>query len=737
LFSASTRFIEEFAMRSLPFLLLSTLAWVGPSAAAAEGIPEKTLKELKAATVYIKVEFRDAVGPLLVTGSGFLVHADGQTGYVVTNDHVVSPQPGQIRVVNPKLVFRSGTPAESTVDAVVVASDPVRDLAVLKVSGRKDLPRSLTVDVQTRIGETMPVYCLGFPFGGKLAVGKGNPAINITRGTISSLRSDDKGQVMLVQIDAEVNPGNSGGPVVDDKGALVGIAAAKFVDARTVGFAVPLKPLAEIMQGKVARVNFETVGLDKGQALVKVEASLLDPLGKLKDVAVYYGPARDFASLPKADKDGRTPQLKGANRVPLKIDAAKGLGTFSLVRPNGDQLAIAAQVAFTNGAGQNIVSPAEITNIFIPKAVFEGTLTSRDAIDPVRGLPSKRYTHKVQAGKHYVIEMRGDPSEIDPWLILRDGAGNILAQDDDSGGYPNAMIVCSPAKDDDYQISATAFAKEKLGPFLLRIREETGLTVGPQGISKAGVLRAADSRDPFMHTPAHTFNLILGKGRPCTVQMDSKDFDPYLRLENMAGVNLRNEDIGGNGRSTLQFIPLQDGIYRVVATCLDFKTGSFDLKLTQGAALPGFWVPFDDKGRTKFGPVGGNGGTAFDDKELPEGTRITGVKIRHGAWIDSVELLYKTADGKTESLGQHGGQGGTEKTFLLDEGEHIQTICARGANVVESLKIITNKRQSIVFGNETTNKELRMEVQRHEVVGFYGRAGLYLDQLGIIVRKTK
>ena len=140
-------------MRSLAFLLLSTLAWLDPSAAAAEGIPEKTLKELKATTVYIKVEFRDAVGPLLVTGSGFLVHAEGQTGYVVTNDHVASPQPGQIRVGNPKLVFRSGTPAESTVDAVVVASDPVRDLAVLKVSGRKDLPRSLTVDVQTRIGD--------------------------------------------------------------------------------------------------------------------------------------------------------------------------------------------------------------------------------------------------------------------------------------------------------------------------------------------------------------------------------------------------------------------------------------------------------------------------------------------------------------------------------------------------------------------------------------------------------
>src|SRR5207249_1965108 len=94
------------------------LALLASATAQAGGIPAKTIKDLKAATVYIKVELRDSVGPLPVTGSGFLVHVDNDNGYIVTNDHVVSPRPGETRTGNPKLVFHSGTPAEKTVEAV-------------------------------------------------------------------------------------------------------------------------------------------------------------------------------------------------------------------------------------------------------------------------------------------------------------------------------------------------------------------------------------------------------------------------------------------------------------------------------------------------------------------------------------------------------------------------------------------------------------------------------------------
>jgi hypothetical protein len=93
--------------------------------------------------------------------------------------------------------------------------------------------------------------------------------------------------------------------------------------------------------------------------------------------------------------------------------------------------------------------------------------------------------------------------------------------------------------------------------------------------------------------------------------------------------------------------------------------------------------------RMKVGPVGGEGGTEFADKALPEGARVVGVRIRHGQYIDGIELIYKTADGKEEGLGWHGGDGGEEETFRLEDGESITGITGRAGTLVDSLMIVT------------------------------------------------
>jgi S1-C subfamily serine protease len=570
--------------------VLTTLTMIAAGAAEAGGIPAKTIKELKAATVYIKVQFRNAGGAAPATGSGFVVHVDGDTAFIVTNDHVVSPRFGEARDGNPKVVFRSGTPNEQVAEAVIVTSDPMRDLAVIKVTGCKDLPRPIPLDSANEATETTPVYSLGFPFGNKLALDGNHPAVNITRGTVTSQRIDSKGEVYLVQIDAEINPGNSGGPIVDDKGKLVGVAVSKFVEARTVGFAIPIKSVAEMMQGKVARIAFDPVQTDRRQAQISVLAGLLDPLGKLKDLTVYYRPLAapsgekaDVPELPRPDKDGSVPLLKGGTAVSLKVDGTRGVGKFALERGRDDHMALMVQASFVNGTGQKIITPAFVTSIAFPKVVYTDTLNSADGLDPARKFPCKTYTHKMKAGKHYVIEMRGDPREIDPWLILRDSQGNIVAEDDDSGGYPNALIVYSPPKDDEYQLCATVFKGDLLGPFTLRIREETGLELGPKGFTKSGSLSAMDPLDPLRSTPAQTFNLVLKKGKPCIVELKSKDFDPYVRLENMAGLSVKLEDVGGEGKSSLTYTPLADGVFRAVVTAYNYKPGAFELKVGEGA----------------------------------------------------------------------------------------------------------------------------------------------------------
>jgi formylglycine-generating enzyme required for sulfatase activity len=147
------------------------------------------------------------------------------------------------------------------------------------------------------------------------------------------------------------------------------------------------------------------------------------------------------------------------------------------------------------------------------------------------------------------------------------------------------------------------------------------------------------------------------------------------------------------------------------------------------------WARLED-GRTKVGPAGRNGGKPFADKPLPAGARVVGVKIRHGRYIDGLELLYQAVDGKKEGLGWHGGNGGAEETFLLDDGECITGITGTlGEYYVESLRIVTNERKSMVFGRDGGAATFELHEPGEEVVGFFGRSGAYLDQLGILVHK--
>jgi S1-C subfamily serine protease len=243
----------------------SDLAPIEPAAQGeAPGLGALPLQELKAATVYVKVETANVSG----SGSGFVMRARGDTAFVVTNHHVVSlpaddppparppfgrrgPQPPlRPAVTTLTVVFRSGTPEEQSLPAAVVADNEPDDLAVLKVTGVRDVPRPIDCKRTPKLVETMPVLALGFPFGSALDPNRPNPAITVTKGSISSIRQDRRGELDVVQIDGDVNPGNSGGPLVDETGALVGVVVAKIKDSR-IGFAVPVHKLNRLTEGRL------------------------------------------------------------------------------------------------------------------------------------------------------------------------------------------------------------------------------------------------------------------------------------------------------------------------------------------------------------------------------------------------------------------------------------------------------------------------------------------------------
>jgi regulation of enolase protein 1 (concanavalin A-like superfamily) len=316
--------------------------------ASEQGIPAAKLVGLKAATVYVKVEGEEGTA----TGSGFLIGVDGDAGLIVTNQHVIADESG--RSQPPSVVFGSGTKTERVLRAEVVASDPEADLAVLRVTA-PGLPTPLDVTQAVPLRETMTVYTFGFPLGNLLSSGKGNPAVTIGQGTVSSLREDERGRLHRIQLDGDINPGNSGGPVVDGEGRLVGIAVSKIVDTR-IGFAIPSAHLHNMLQGRVAALAIQAVNVTAGTAEVDVAVPCIDPLRKLKALEVRAVRKDALKEAPQADKDGNWPDLPGADRVGLKIEGGKGKGRLTLRSAEPKAVVYLFQTSYTNGDGKAVAT---------------------------------------------------------------------------------------------------------------------------------------------------------------------------------------------------------------------------------------------------------------------------------------------------------------------------------------------------------------------------------------------
>ena len=146
------------------------------------------------------------VDPSLITigsGSGFYINGEG---YALTNNHVVSICRQNISIINGKeILFR------------VIATDKANDIALIKANlVSRDYVR-INKD-GGKLGEN--IMAIGYPLAGRLS-----DSVKITRGVISSL-SGIENNISQIQIDAALQPGNSGGPVLNEKGSLVGIASA-------------------------------------------------------------------------------------------------------------------------------------------------------------------------------------------------------------------------------------------------------------------------------------------------------------------------------------------------------------------------------------------------------------------------------------------------------------------------------------------------------------------------------
>ena len=179
-------------------------------------------------------------------GTGFLVSSDG---YILTNDHVITNN-GQVADAV-AVVFKSqdgANPDGTRVAATVVGGDEANDVALLKIDPSQAPvvhPLSLGDSTKVQVGE--PVVAIGSPMGLSFSVSSG-----IVSATDRTLRSPT-GAVIPggIQTDAAINTGNSGGPLIDSSGKVIGIntmIASHSGGSQGLGFAVPINTAVEIME---------------------------------------------------------------------------------------------------------------------------------------------------------------------------------------------------------------------------------------------------------------------------------------------------------------------------------------------------------------------------------------------------------------------------------------------------------------------------------------------------------
>jgi serine protease Do len=174
-----------------------------------------------------------------VTGSGFILTSDG---YILTNYHVIEyAVQGNYKI---SVMLYDGTAYTAT---VVGYENDESDLAVLKIDATGLNPVTLGNSDDMRVGDT--VYAVGNPLG--------ELAYTMTRGMVSALDRDISSQdettgetktVNMFQFDAAVNSGNSGGPVYNEFGEVIGIVTAKYssTGVEGLGFGIPINDATDI-----------------------------------------------------------------------------------------------------------------------------------------------------------------------------------------------------------------------------------------------------------------------------------------------------------------------------------------------------------------------------------------------------------------------------------------------------------------------------------------------------------
>lgn len=237
------------------------------------------------------------------SGSGWVYDND----HIVTNEHVVSGFADQVKIRFPNQTEKIGK---------VVGSDVLTDLAIVRVPRIEAAPMMRRVTPELRRGELC--MTLGSPLG--------EFSESVSLGVISGLnRQIDMGTHKFeeaIQVDATINSGNSGGPLIDMSGNLIGVNFCSRRDAAQINFAIPTEVVEDVIPELLAHGSIKRAGL--GVAISSVPVSVK---GDLR-TAVEVQRVRDGSKLRRGDVilavDG--------NKVERRYDLMRRLNRESIGR---------------------------------------------------------------------------------------------------------------------------------------------------------------------------------------------------------------------------------------------------------------------------------------------------------------------------------------------------------------------------------------------------------------------
>ena len=217
-------------------------------------------------------------------GSGVIISSEG---YILTNQHVAGEKYSTCYIT-----LKNGV----TCNAVVVWASDDLDLAIIKVN-MKELPAAILGDSDdVRIGSN--AYAIGNPVGYEL---QRTVTFGIISGTNRTIKVEDEEKKTylegLIQTDATINQGNSGGPLINSNGEVIGITTLKIDDADGIGFAIPINIVKPILKKLLETGEFDEPylgisGYDK-DAIPYLSSNINFESGIYVEEVDEFGPLKD------------------------------------------------------------------------------------------------------------------------------------------------------------------------------------------------------------------------------------------------------------------------------------------------------------------------------------------------------------------------------------------------------------------------------------------------------------